>query len=373
MTTSKRILVTGGAGFIGSHLVDALVKEGHKVQILDNLEPQVHSEVPPYLNASASFIQGDIRSDENIKAALKDIEVVFHHTAAVGVGQSMYQIQKYVDINCGGTAKLLDNIVNGKYDIEKLIVASSMSIYGEGSYSCGNCGIVYPKQRTESQLEAGQWDLKCPKCNQKLVPLPTDEDKPLYPTSVYAVSKRDQEELSLSVGRAYKIPTVALRYFNVYGPRQSLSNPYTGVCAIFLSRIKNNKRPLIFEDGTQSRDFVSVHDIVQANLLAMNKKEADYEALNVGTGKPISIIDIARLLIKLCGKDLEPEVISRYRAGDIRHCYPDISRIKSKLGYSPQVDLEEGMKELFEWGEYTEAVDNTAAAQEELTSKGLIQ
>jgi dTDP-L-rhamnose 4-epimerase len=373
MAASKRILVTGGAGFIGSHLVDALVKEGHKVRILDNLEPQVHSEVPAYLNARASFIQGDIRSDESIRAALKDIDVVFHHTAAVGVGQSMYQIQKYVDVNSGGTAKLLDTIVNGKYDIEKLIVASSMSIYGEGAYRCGSCGVVYPKQRTESQLEAGQWDLKCARCDQKLEPLPTDEDKPMYPTSVYAVSKRDQEELCLSVGRAYKIPTVALRYFNVYGPRQSLSNPYTGVCAIFLSRIKNNKRPLIFEDGVQSRDFVSVHDIVSANLLAMNKKEADYEALNVGTGKPISITGIARLLIRLCGKNLEPEVISKYRAGDIRHCYPDISKIRTKLGYSPQTDLEEGMKELIEWSEYTKAVDNTAKAQAELVKKGLIQ
>jgi dTDP-L-rhamnose 4-epimerase len=373
MGNSKRILVTGGAGFIGSHIVDALVKEGHKVRILDNLEPQVHSEAPRYLNPESEFINGDIRNEDNVKNALSNVEVVFHHTAAVGVGQSMYQIQKYVDVNAGGTAKLLDAIVNGKYNLEKIVVASSMSIYGEGAYSCGNCGIVYPKQRSESQLEAGEWDLKCPKCDQKLEPAPTDENKPLYPTSVYAISKRDQEELCLSVGRAYKIPTVALRYFNVYGPRQSLSNPYTGVCAIFLSRIKNDKRPLIYEDGMQSRDFVSVHDIVRANLLAMNQPEADYEAFNVGTGNPISIMEIARMLIRLCGKELEPEIIFKYRAGDIRHCYPDISKIRTKLGYSPQVILEDGMRELIEWGEYTEAVDKTAQAQAELLKKGLIQ
>ena len=373
MTTPKRILVTGGAGFIGSHIVDALVKDGHIVRVLDNLEPQVHSEVPGYLNADADFVRGDIRSEGAIKKALKDIEVVFHHTAAVGVGQSMYQIHKYVDINAGGTAKLLDTIVNGKYSIEKLVVASSMSIYGEGAYSCGRCGIVYPKQRTEHQLESGEWDLECPKCNRKLEPVPTDEDKPLYPTSVYAVSKRDQEELCLSVGSAYKIPTVALRYFNVYGPRQSLSNPYTGVCAIFLSRIKNDQPPLIFEDGNQSRDFVSVHDIVRANLLAMSKKEADYEAFNVGTGKPISILEIARMLIRLCGKELEPEIISKYRAGDIRHCYPDISKIKAKLDYSPKINIADGMKELIEWGEHTEAIDYSAQAQAELATKGLIQ
>jgi dTDP-L-rhamnose 4-epimerase len=373
MGKSKRILVTGGAGFIGSHIVDALVKEGHKVRILDNLEPQVHSEAPRYLNPEAEFVNGDIRSEDDVKNALRNIEVVSHHTAAVGVGQSMYQIQKYVDVNTGGTARLLDTIVNGKYDIEKMVVASSMSIYGEGAYRCSNCGIVYPKQRSESQLEAGEWDLKCPNCDQKLEPAPTDEDKPLHPTSVYAISKRDQEELCLSVGRAYKIPAVALRYFNAYGPRQSLSNPYTGVCAIFLSRIKNDKRPLIYEDGVQSRDFVSVHDIVRANLLAMSQQEADYEAFNVGTGKPISIMEIARMLVRLCGKLLEPEIISKYRAGDIRHCYPDISKIRTKLGYSPQVNLEDGMRELIEWGEYAKAVDKTAQAQAELTRKGLIQ
>ena len=369
----KKILVTGGAGFIGSHLVDKLVENGHRVRVLDNLEPQVHSELPKYLNSEAEFINGDIRNEDDIKMVLRNIEIVLHHTAAVGVGQSMYQIYKYIDINAGGTAKLLDVIVNGKYDIEKLIVASSMSIYGEGTYRCENCGIVYPKLRSESQLEAGEWNLTCPKCNRKLEPVHTDEDKPLYPTSVYAVSKRDQEELCLSVGRVYKIPTVALRYFNVYGPRQSLSNPYTGVCAIFLSRIKNGKRPLIFEDGLQSRDFVSVHDIVQANLLAMTKEEADYEAFNVGTGKPISILEISRILIKLCAKELEPEVIGKYRAGDIRHCYPDISKIKAKLGYSPQVSMEEGMKELMQWSEYIQAEDRTAQAQAELKKKRLIQ
>jgi dTDP-L-rhamnose 4-epimerase len=263
-------------------------------------------------------------------------------------------------------------MINGGYKIEKLIVASSMSIYGEGTYKCGRCGIVYPKLRSEEQLREGKWDLPCPKCDGVTKPMPTDEDKPLYPTSVYAVSKRDQEEICLSVGRAYGIPTVALRFFNVYGPRQSLSNPYTGVCAIFLSRIKNNRPPLVFEDGVQSRDFISVHDIVQANMLAMEKAEADYETFNVGSGVSVTISQIAKTLIKLCAAKLEPEYTAKFRAGDIRHCFPDISRIKSKLGFKPQTNFEQGMKELIAWSEKEKADDKTAQANAELKDRKLV-
>ncbi|MGA2159340.1 MAG: NAD-dependent epimerase/dehydratase family protein [Dehalococcoidia bacterium] len=368
----KKVLVTGGAGFIGSHLVDALLKKGHAVRILDNFEPQVHVAQPDYLNKAAELIRGDVRSSKDLSTALKDIDVVFHFAAMVGVGQSMYQIERYTEVNSLGTAKLLEHIVSRKKQIEKLVIASSMSIYGEGAYTCEDCGLLYPKLRSDAQLKASQWEMKCADCKADLSPVATSEEKPLYPTSVYAVNKRDQEELCLSVGRAYNIPTVALRFFNTYGTRQSLSNPYTGVCAIFLSRIKNDQPPLIFEDGKQLRDFVSVHDIVQACLLAMEKKEADYDTFNVGTGHAVSIYEIAQLLIRLTGKNIAPVVTGKFRSGDIRHCYADILKIKEKLGYNPKVTLEKGMQELIAWGEKAFALDKFTEAEEELHQKHLL-
>jgi len=303
-----KVLVTGGAGFVGSHLVDALVKGGHGVRVLDNLEGQVHGGQPPsYLNRGAEYLWGDVRDRAILQRALKGIEIVFHQAASVGVGQSMYQIEKYTSSNSLGTAVLLDLIVNERIPIKKLIVASSMSIYGEGNYRCTQCGPVFPPLRSEIQLKKRQWEMICPQCHQPVRPEPTAEDKPLFPTSVYAVSKRDQEELCLSVGRSYSIPTVALRYFNIYGPRQALSNPYTGVCAIFSARIKNGKAPLIFEDGNQSRDFVHVSDIVQANLLVLKNTKSDYGVFNVGTGRSTSIGKIAQMLIQRYGSSIPPE------------------------------------------------------------------
>ncbi len=345
----KKILVTGGAGFIGSHLVDELVKQGHDVRVYDSLEPQVHDgKKPGYLNAGAEYVFADIRDREALKNALEGVDVVYHEAAAVGVGQSMYQIHRYVDVNTLGTALLLDLLVNEEHHVEKLVVASSMSIYGEGKYECEECGVVYPRVRGEEQLKARQWELRCPSCGTTVQPLPTDEDKPLHSTSIYAITKKDQEEMCLTTGRAYGIPTVALRYFNVYGPRQALSNPYTGVCAIFSCRIRNDNPPLIFEDGLQSRDFVSVYDIVAANLLAMKKSRMNYEAFNVGRGKPITIREIAGVLLSLYGKEIEPVITNKYREGDIRHCFADISKI-SRLGYAPRVSFEDGMQELVEW------------------------
>ena len=369
---AKRVLVTGGAGFIGSHLVDELIKQGHEVRILDNLEPQVHVQPPDYVNKEAEFIHGDVRVISDLKKALRKVDVVFHFAAMVGVGQSMYQITRYTDVNSYGTAKLLQTLVDGKYNLEKLVIASSMSIYGEGAYTCKDCGMIYPQLRSEEQLKASRWEMECTDCPDKLEPLPTPEEKPLHPTSIYAIGKRDQEEMGLSVGRAYNIPSVALRFFNTYGTRQSLSNPYTGVCAIFMSRIKNNKPPLVFEDGNQLRDFVSVHDIVQACMLAMNKKEANYDVFNVGTGKPISIHDIAILITKLLGKNIKPEITGKFRTGDIRHCYADISKIKKKLGYSPKVALKDGLKELITWGEKAYALDKFAIAEKELNKNRLL-
>jgi dTDP-L-rhamnose 4-epimerase len=268
---------------------------------------------------------------------------------------------------------LLDLLVNTKNKVKKLVCASSMSIYGEGAYSCSNCGKVYPILRAEGQLKAKKWEMLCPKCGADVSGIGTAEDKPLFPTSIYATTKRDQEEMCLQVGAAYKIPTVALRYFNIYGPRQSLNNPYTGVAAIFLSRVKNNNPPSIFEDGRQSRDFIYVTDIVEANILAMQKDQANYDFFNVGTGIAHSIGDIAFRIIELYKKNMRPEVLNKSRAGDIRHCYADITKINSKLGFKPKVSFEQGMKMLIEWSDTQSAQDLTAKAQRELKKRGLAQ
>ena len=369
---TRRILVTGGAGFIGSHLVDALVKEGHQVRIIDSLEPQIHIGKPDYLNADAEFIHADVRNKAALKRALKNIDTVFHFAAMVGVAQSMYQIEKYTGVNTLGTARLLELIATGKYDIQKLVVASSNTVYGEGSYQCDTCGIVYPEPRSEKQLLARDWEMECPFCRKEVTSIPTAESRPLSPTSIYAISKRDVEDMSLTIGKAYKIPTVALRFFCTYGTRQSMSNPYTGVAAIFLSLIKNNKPPLLYEDGQQLRDFTSVNDIVQANLLAMNKKEADYETFNVAAGRNVSVSRIAEILVKLCNKSINPVIVGKYRSGDIRHCYADITKIKHKLGFMPKVQLEDGMRELVDWGRGKIDADNWLTAQDELINKRLI-
>jgi dTDP-L-rhamnose 4-epimerase len=368
-----KILVTGGAGFIGSHLVDRLVAEKNEVTVLDNLDSQVHlGKKPDYLNAKAKYVFKDVRDDKALLPLLKDAEIVFHQAAAVGVGQSMYEIARYMDVNAMGTAKLLDLLVNEENAVKKLIVASSMSIYGEGTYECANCGKVYPELRSEAQMKTRHWEMKCPSCGSSAKPVPTREDKPLRPTSVYAVSKRDQEELCLSVGRAYGIPTVALRYFNVFGPRQSLSNPYTGVAAIFSSRIKNNHPPVIFEDGLQSRDFIYVDDVAKANIFVMKNKAANYKALNVGTGRPVSIVNIATTLSKLYGRKIEPKIANKFRSGDIRHCFADVSELK-KLGFETKTSFEDGMKKLVGWGVRAEAIDRVDEATKELIERGLVK
>ncbi|MFH1055305.1 MAG: SDR family NAD(P)-dependent oxidoreductase [Candidatus Altiarchaeota archaeon] len=369
------VLVTGGAGFIGSHIVDELIKRGNDVRILDNLDPQVHGKDrknPDYLNQKAKFIGGDVRNRDDLKRALSDVDVVFHEASAVGVGQSMYLIDYYVDVNCRGTGLLLDEIVNGEYDIKKIVVASSMSIYGEGVYECSKCGRIIPDYRQQKQLESHEWEMRCPCCGCEAISTPTPEDKPLRPTSVYAVSKRDQEEMVLSVGKAYGIPSVALRYFNVYGPRQSLSNPYTGVCAIFQSNIKNDNPPVIYEDGLQSRDFIDVRDIVAANMLVLDSRKADYEMFNVGTGKPVTVLHIAETFAKLYGKRIKPEIKNKYRAGDIRHCYADITKIR-KIGFKPNVKFEDGMRDLVKWGAKQEAEDRSQDALKELEDRNLVE
>ena len=366
-----KILITGGAGFIGSHIVDKLANK-HEVVIYDNFEPQVHKTKPDYLNNDIKLIEADVRDRASLKNAVINSEIIFHQAAMVGIGQSMYQIEKYIDVNTFATAKLLDILVNEGHDVKKVVVASSMSIYGEGAYKCEDCCEVYPMLRLDEQLKSRQWEMTCPNCGRIVKPIPTSENKPLQPSSIYAISKADQEEMSLAVGRAYGIPTVALRYFNTYGPRQSLSNPYTGVCAIFSSRIKNNNPPIVFEDGLQTRDFTSVHDIVDANLLVMNKSNADYDMFNVGTGKPVSILEIGKTLNHLYGKEIQSNVVNKYRSGDIRHCYADITKIQ-RLGFKPKVSLEDGMRDLVQWGDKQKAEDRSDVAFEELKARGLVE
>ena len=369
------ILVTGGAGFIGSHLVDALIEKGHRVRILDSLVEQVHGASPPaHLNKAAEFIHADVCDAAAVSAALDGIDVIYHEAAEVGVGQSMYEIVRYVKANDLGTAVLLEEMVKRPGQFKKLVVASSMSIYGEGAYRCGGCdAVIYPFLRSSEQLAAHDWEFKCETCGSLLETIGTPETKPLYPTSVYAVSKQDQEQYCLAVGRAYKIPTVAFRYFNVYGTRQALSNPYTGICAIFSSRLMNDQAPTIFEDGQQSRDFVNVKDIVRSNLLALETDKADYQSLNIGTGRATTVKQIAGLLAKGLGKDIEPEIVGKYREGDIRHCVADIWKARKLLGYEPQVTLEDGLAELLNWLGEQEAEDKVESATAELASRSLVK
>ncbi len=366
-----KILVTGGAGFIGSHLVDRLVTLGHEVTIIDSLEAQVHDRQPDYTNQKATYIFDNIKNDAARRDALRDTEVVFHLAALVGIGQSMYDIKRYTEINTLGTAMLLEDLIKSG-SVKKFVVASSMSVYGEGACICDDCEHVYPQARPSEQLKQKDWEMRCPDCDKTVEAVPTNEEKPLNPTSVYAITKKTQEEMCLTVGRAYGLPTVALRYFNVYGPRQSLSNPYTGVAAIFSSRIKSKSPLIIFEDGLQSRDFTSVHDIVEANLLAMENSKADYDVFNVGTGRPLTILDIANTLIKLYDSKAKLKITNDFREGDIRHCFADISKIK-KLGFSPRFSFEEGMKELVSWGEQAKFSDRLEVALDELKERNLIK
>jgi dTDP-L-rhamnose 4-epimerase len=370
---TSRVLVTGGAGFIGSYLVDELVARGDDVVVLDKLEPQVHKHKPDYLNPKARYHTKDVRDENILKELVPDADVVIHLAAMVGVGQSMYQVTRYVDANVGGTAQLLQSLVDVNHSVKRFIVASSMSIYGEGAYQCPACGPVSPSLRSEKQLAKKEWEVLCPNCGKISNPVPTPETKPLQANSVYAVTKRDQEDLCHALGRAYGVPTVALRFFNVYGPRQSLDNPYTGVAAIFQSRIKNGQPPVIFEDGGQTRDFVSVHDIVQSLVLAMEKHAAEHASVNVGSGKPVSILQVAEVLLKLHRGRARPSVNHKYRAGDVRHCIADITMAKQLLGYTPKVPFEEGMRELVDWGRMSEATDGFERAYAELRSKGLVE
>jgi dTDP-L-rhamnose 4-epimerase len=366
-----RTLVTGGCGFIGSHLVRALVEHGDEIVVLDSLEPQVHDGRAPWLPPNVRLIEGTVGDAELVDRALEGVDRVVHLAAAVGVGQSMYQIAAYVEKNTFATALFLERLVAQSPRPARLVVASSMSIYGEGEYECPVHGAVAPGPRDEQQLVAREWEMRCPSCGRELWPVGTRETKPMIPTSIYAITKRDHEEMCLVTGNAYMIPTVALRFFNVYGPGQSLSNPYTGVAAIFASRLLNRRPPVIFEDGRQSRDFIHVSDIVHGILRALESDAAVGQALNLGTGRATTVNEVAELLSRGIGIEIEPELPGQYRAGDIRHCYADIRRARELLGFRAVVALEDGMSELAEWLAGQEAVDRVEAATSELVARGL--
>ena len=377
---TERVLITGGAGFVGSHLADALVRQGHAVTLFDNLEAQVHGEAqhrPAYLDPSHRLELGDIRDLDAIQRVVRDADVIFHLAAMVGVGQSMYQVRRYTDVNAMGMATVLEALATERahLPVRKLIVASSMSIYGEGAYACPVHGAQAPRLRPTDQLRTGQWEVRCPTCGLDLQPVPTDEDKPLYPTSIYAINKRDHEEMALAFGYAYDLPAVALRFFNIYGSRQALTNPYTGVAAIFSGRMLARARPLIYEDGEQLRDFVHVSDIVQACCLAMTQSAADYQVLNVGTGRPISVRQVAEVLGTELGWTGGVEITGKFRAGDVRHCFADTRRIEQLLGYTPGVRFEAGVHELVEWvaSQQAGASQLTAEANAQLAAFGLVR
>jgi dTDP-L-rhamnose 4-epimerase len=366
-----RTLVTGGAGFIGSHLVSRLLADGRDVVVLDSLEEQVHAGQPVLLPDDVAFIHGDVGDPDAVNEALEGVDEVVHLAAVVGVGQSMYEIDRYTRSNTMATATFLESLVGRSERPRRLVVASSMSIYGEGEYECSTHGRVAPGPRPDDQLRARRWETKCPQCESDLRPVWTGEQKPVIPTSIYAITKRDHEELCLVTGESYGIPTVALRFFNVYGPGQALSNPYTGVAAIFASRLMNGKAPLIFEDGQQSRDFIHVTDIVEGIVRALDSESATGTAINLGTGRPTTVGEIARVLADGMGREIEPEHPDRYRSGDIRHCYADTSRAKALLDFEAEVSLEDGMNDLVAWLEGQEAADHVDAATAELSARGL--
>jgi dTDP-L-rhamnose 4-epimerase len=370
----RRVLVTGGAGFVGSHLVDALLARGDRVRILDNLDPQVHGpgrRKPAWVPVDAEFIQGDMRSADDVRRSLREIDIVYHLAAAVGVGQSMYQVADYTAVNTLGTAHLLQSLVDDRADVQKLVVASSMSIYGEGRYLRPDGREPLSTLRTPDQLRDHQWEPRDVD-GTVLTPAATDEGKPLDPTSIYALTKADQEKMVLMMGAAYGIPSVALRFFNIYGPRQALSNPYTGVAAIFSARLLNGQPPRVFEDGEQKRDFVSVHDIVQALLLSAEEEAAVGKAFNVGSGRAVTVREVAQTLAGVLGTELEAQVVDRYRVGDIRHCFADISLAREVLGYEPRVTFEDGMQELVAWlQEQERPEDHVETHAAELAARGL--
>lgn len=377
--TMKNILITGGAGFIGSNLALKLISKGYSVTILDNLSEQIHGKNPETdsplyksIKGKVNFINGSVASYEDWHKAINNQDIIVHLAAETGTGQSMYEISKYVDINIGGTAKLLDILANKPHSIKKIIVASSRAIYGEGKYNCSKHGNVYPVERKESDMSNGDFACKCPICGSKVELLATCEESKLHPTSVYGITKLNQEQLVLAVCKSLHIPAVAFRYQNVYGPGQSLSNPYTGILSIFSTRIKNLNEISIFEDGKESRDFVYIDDVITATILGIEKAEADYQVFNVGTGVQTNVLTVANTLVEKYNLNVPIKITGNYRLGDIRDNYADLSKINSLLGFAPAVSFDDGIAKFAEWVNIQDIkVDNYQESIDIMKKKGL--
>jgi dTDP-L-rhamnose 4-epimerase len=369
------VLVTGGAGFIGSHVVDALLEAGERVRVLDSLEPLAHSggSPPPHLSAEAELVLGDLCDRASVDRSLEGVDRVIHLGGMVGNGESMVNVRRAVEVNAGGTATLLEAVLERRDRIRRLVAASSMVVYGEGAYTCPEHGALAPPLRSEAQLDERAWEPRCPRCGRDLEPVATGEDTPLRPASVYGITKRDQEELVLVLGRAYGLETVALRYLGTYGPRQALANPYTGVAAIFAARLLAGRRPIVFEDGEQIRDLVHVSDVVVATLAALDAPDAPGHPINVASGRQVRIGELARLIARALRSELEPQVTGEHRAGDIRHCFADTTRARELLGFEARVSLEQGLPQLAAWVARQSAGERGDEALAELRARGLVR
>lgn len=372
---NERILITGGAGFIGTHLCENLLKKNYDIIIYDNLSPQIHGEnkeIPNWMKEKTTFIKADIRDRKSLKEAVLQADKIVHLVAETGVGQSMYEIQRYTDVTIQGTSVLWDILVNEKNHVKKVVLSSSRAVYGEGKYKCTKCGEIYPESRRIQDLKQERWGISCPKCGEKLELCATDEKSMLKTTSIYAICKKTQEEMCMTMGKAIDIPCSIVRYQNVYGPLQSLNNPYTGILSIFTSRLKNNKSIEVYEDGLESRDFVHVEDVVDGTILALENPKANYEVFNIGNGKSTTVLQIAEILTGYINPKLKPVVSGKYRVGDIRHCYADIKKAEEILGYKPKFDIETGIKDFLSWAQGEQAKDFSDSAENELKEKGLL-
>lgn len=377
----KNVLITGGAGFIGSNIARKLVRKGYHVTILDNLSPQIHGTKPEETSSlyrslldepAIHFIRGTVTSRNDWKKAIERVDAIIHLAAETGTGQSMYEIQKYVEVNIGGTALMLDVLANEKHQVKRIVVAASRAIYGEGKYECAIDGDVYPKERAEGDMNKGDFECKCPICNSAIKLVPTTEDSKIHPTSVYGITKHTQEQLVMVTGKSLGIEAVAFRYQNVYGPGQSLSNPYTGILSIFSTQIKNGNNINIFEDGLESRDFVYIDDVADATILGLEVPGAAYHSFNIGADLPVDVLTVAKTLIRNYNADVEVKVSGNYRLGDIRHNYADITLAKEILGYMPQVDFNEGIRRFCNWVNTQEVQeDKYEESIEEMKRKGL--
>lgn len=374
---TNRISITGGAGFIGTHLARRLVREGYQVTILDNFSPQVHGSrrrLPADLEEHVRLIVGDVRDRETVRQALEGQAVVVHLAAETGTGQSMYEVERYERVNIGGTAILMDCLVNDPHShVRKIVLASSRAVYGEGKYHCSTCGVVYPAMRRAEDLSAGQLEPLCPQCGQVCHALPTDEDSPLHPSSLYGLTKQVQEQMLLLFARSLGQSAFILRYQNVYGPGQSMKNPYTGILTIFANQARAGQPIRIFEDGQESRDFVYIEDAVEATWRCIRPEATGVEIINVGSGKSVTVSEVARQVVGYFGSRSEVSITGEFRLGDIRHSLADLTRARQRLGFTPRWTFAEGVKEFLRWAD-AQAVGPILYEQSlaELRARGLM-